>query len=118
LIQCALCPRQIKGGILRVKKHLVGGYKDILKCPNTTTAIVRELKAALDEGKRGRPKGQYFDEVESHENEDDDVVEVIRSSSRGDSSTITTSKRKELSSKASTVGATKKPITSLLRRTP
>jgi hypothetical protein len=52
LIQCALCPRQIKGGFLRVKKHLVGGYKDILKCPNTTTAIARELKAALDEGKR------------------------------------------------------------------
>jgi hypothetical protein len=118
LIQCALCPRQIKGGILRVKKHLVGGYKDILKCPNTTNAIARELKAALDEGKRDRPKGQYFDEVESHENEEDDVVEVIGSSSRGGSSTRTTGKRKELSSNPSTVGATKKPITSLLRRTP
>ena len=100
-----------------MRKHLVGGYKDILKCPNTTTAIARELKAALDEGKRDRPKGQYFDEVESHDNEDDDVVEVIGSSSRGGSSTRTTGKRKELSSKASTVGATKKPITSLLRRT-
>jgi hypothetical protein len=32
-----------------VEKHLVGGYKDILKCPNTTTAIARELKATLDE---------------------------------------------------------------------
>jgi hypothetical protein len=41
LIQCALCPRQIKGGILRVKKNLVSGYKDILNCPNTTTAIAR-----------------------------------------------------------------------------
>jgi hypothetical protein len=29
LIQCALCPKQIKGGIKRVKQHLVGGYGDI-----------------------------------------------------------------------------------------
>jgi hypothetical protein len=29
-----------------------------------------------------RPKGQYFDEAESNENENDDVVEVIGSSSR------------------------------------
>jgi hypothetical protein len=25
LIQCALCPKQIKGGIKRVKQHLAGG---------------------------------------------------------------------------------------------
>jgi hypothetical protein len=99
------------------KKHLVGGYKNILKCPNATTTVARELEAALDEGKEDRPKGEYFDEAESNENEDD-VVEVIVSASRGGNSTGTTGKRKELSSRPSTVGATKKSITTLLRRTP
>jgi hypothetical protein len=31
LIQCALCPKQIKGGIKRVKQHLAGDYGDIVK---------------------------------------------------------------------------------------
>ena len=36
LIQCALCPRKIKGGIIRVKQHLAGGSTEILVCPKTT----------------------------------------------------------------------------------
>jgi len=73
LIQSSLCPRRITGGISRVKQHLVGGYKDIIKCPNTTTAIAKELKADLDDGKRGRTV--YLDDQAS-EAAEEDVAEV------------------------------------------
>ena len=36
LIQCALCPRKIKGGIIRVKQHLAGGSTEILVSQNHT----------------------------------------------------------------------------------
>jgi hypothetical protein len=32
----------------------VGGYKDIVKCHNTTIEISKEMKATLDSEKRGR----------------------------------------------------------------
>ncbi|VFQ79370.1 unnamed protein product [Cuscuta campestris] len=37
LVECTLCHKQINGGIGRFKRHLVGGFGDVTKCPNTTT---------------------------------------------------------------------------------
>jgi hypothetical protein len=58
-------PKQIKGGIKRVKQHIGGGYGDIIKCPNTTREIAKEMNEALNNGKRARPL--YLD---------DDVLEM------------------------------------------
>jgi len=117
LIQCALCPRKIKGGIIRVKQHLAGGSTEILVCPKTTPEIQKEMKAALDAGKTKRDIPVYDDSEEGDGEED--TVEVIESSRAGSSSSSrSTSKRKESASKPPTAPSSKKPINALLRRTP
>ena len=117
MIQCALCPRKIKGGIIRVKQHLAGGSTEILVCPKTTPEIQKEMKAALDAGKTKRDIPVYDDSEEGDGEED--TVEVIESSRAGSSSSSrSTSKRKESASKPPTAPSSKKPINALLRRTP
>jgi len=117
LIQCVLCPRKIKGGIIRVKQHLAGGSTEILVCPKTTPEIQKEMKAALDAGKTKRDIPVYDDSEEGDGEED--TVEVIESSRAGSSSSSrSTSKRKESASKPPTAPSSKKPINALLRRTP
>lgn len=70
-IRCGLCPQLIKGGgITRLKQHLVGGYGDIIKCPNTTEEIRQEIDKAMVPKKK-----PSFDEPD-----DDDVVEVTEES--------------------------------------
>ncbi|XP_043704525.1 uncharacterized protein LOC122654483 [Telopea speciosissima] len=47
LVKCNLCKKDLKGGIKRIKQHLVGGYGDVAKCTKTTAAIAQEMNAAL-----------------------------------------------------------------------
>jgi hypothetical protein len=101
LIQCALCPKQIKGGIKRVKQHLAGGYGDIVKCPNTTREISKEMNEALNNGKRARPLYLDDDVLEDEAGQDDDVQVMgsrsMSASSKASSCTVpspgTTAKR-------------------------
>ncbi|KAL9670399.1 hypothetical protein QQ045_007950 [Rhodiola kirilowii] len=52
MIECTLCHKQVHGGIRRVKMHLAGGYPEVTKCKNTTTTIIKELRDAIEKGKR------------------------------------------------------------------
>jgi hypothetical protein len=70
-VLCA--PKQIKGGIKRVKQHLASGYGDIVKCPNTTREIAKEMNEALNNGKRARPLYLDDDVMEDEAGQDDDV---------------------------------------------
>jgi hypothetical protein len=95
LIQCALCPKQIKGGIKRLKQHLAGGYGDIVKCPNTTREIAKEMNEALNNGKRARPLYLDDDVMEDEAGQDDDVQVMgsrsMSASSKASSCTVPSS---------------------------
>jgi hypothetical protein len=56
-----------------VKQHLASGYGDIVKCPNTTREIAKEMNEALNNGKRARPLYLDDDVMEDEAGQDDDV---------------------------------------------
>ena len=128
LIQCALCPKQIKGGIKRLKQHLAGGYGDIVKCPNTTREIAKEMNEALNNGKHARPLCLDDDVMEDEAGQDDDVQVMgsrsMSASSKASSCTVpssgTAAKRNKaiFQLKPHPIAAPKKSIASMIRRTP
>jgi hypothetical protein len=91
-----LCPKQIKGGIKRLKQHLAGGYGDIVKCPNTTRDIAKEMNEALNNGKWARLL--YLDDnvMEDEAGQEDDVQVMGRrsmsASSKASSCTVPSSR--------------------------
>jgi hypothetical protein len=121
-------PKQIKGGIKRVKQHLTGGYGDIVKCPNTTREIAKEMNEVLNNGKRARPLYLDDDVMEDEAGQDDDVqVMGSRSmsvSSKASSCTVpstrTAAKRNKaiFQLKPHPIAAPKKSIASMIRWTP
>jgi len=68
LVECVLCGTQVKARIKRLKEHLVGGYGDAIKCPETTTEIAAAMEAALVKGRRRRVLNL---------DDDDDGVQVV-----------------------------------------
>ncbi|KAM3336297.1 hypothetical protein ACQJBY_030343 [Aegilops geniculata] len=42
-IQCVLCGKNVSSGVLRMKKHLGGGYKVVLMCLKATDGIRKEM---------------------------------------------------------------------------
>jgi hypothetical protein len=108
-----------------LKQHLAGGYGDIVKCPNTTREIAKEMNEALNNGKRARPL-YLDDDVMEDEAEQEDDVQVMGSrsmsaSSKASSCTVpssgTTAKRNKaiFQLKPHPIAA---PIASMIRRTP
>ncbi|KAL4574986.1 hypothetical protein LXL04_021826 [Taraxacum kok-saghyz] len=45
---CNFCGTVVKGGAFRLKQHLIGGFKDAKKCPNSPEHVKEELKAFMD----------------------------------------------------------------------
>jgi hypothetical protein len=126
LIQCALCPKQINGGIKKVKQHLASGYGDIVNCHNTTREIAKEMNEALNNGKQAR--SLYLDddvlEDEAGPNDDVQVIGSMSASSKASSCIVpssgTTAKRSKaiFQLKPHPIAAPKKSIASMIRRTP
>ncbi|KAL9673331.1 hypothetical protein QQ045_029587 [Rhodiola kirilowii] len=52
MTQCSLCDKIMHAGVRRLKHHLAGGYADVEKCLHTTTEIMKEMRSAIDKGKR------------------------------------------------------------------
>jgi hypothetical protein len=72
-VACTLCDSMVCGGIKRLKQHLAGGYGDTKMCPETTTAIRKEMRNYLESNKRKRPL--FLDD--DKEQVDPDVVMVV-----------------------------------------
>ena len=126
LVECILCGTQVKSGIKRLKEHLVGGYRDALKCEKTTTAIAAEMEAALVQGRRRRALNL---------DDDDDGVQVVEvqnnanAASQSSGTTVqhpssgTTSKRKQSALKFANLPPRpkekeKKSVITMLRKNP
>ncbi|XP_042475480.1 uncharacterized protein LOC122057437 [Macadamia integrifolia] len=56
LVRCMLCGKDVKGGIKRLKQHLVGGYGDVTKCLKTTAKIAREMHEAIIRNQKRKPE--------------------------------------------------------------
>ncbi|XP_042499920.1 uncharacterized protein LOC122078124 [Macadamia integrifolia] len=97
LVRCTLCGKDAKGGIKRLKQHLIGGYGDISKCPKTIAAIAREMHEAIMRNQKRKP--YVFDEDYSVDHQQgEDLLEEIESGGQ--------------------LQSVKGPIDSYLRRTP
>jgi hypothetical protein len=47
-VTCKLCDKRIIGGIIRFKKHLAGGYGDVIPCPEAGTELWKKIQQCLD----------------------------------------------------------------------
>ena len=64
-IICTYCNKETNGGINRFKKHLVGGYSDVKKCPKCPELVRDELREYMMKKKDIRNKMDsipHFDE--------------------------------------------------------
>lgn len=86
---CSFCGQVTKGGVYRLKIHLIGGHKDEKKCPNCLEHVREECRAYMQ--KKGEIKAQQHMEAnfrmqqqaygyEGTENEEEYVIEVGGSS--------------------------------------
>ncbi|XP_042476322.1 uncharacterized protein LOC122058015 [Macadamia integrifolia] len=85
LVRCNLCKKDIKGGIKRLKQHLVGGYGDVAMCNKTTAMIAAEMHAALMRNKK--KKLEVLDNDDDQEGESPVEVEEQMQSGYGRPST-------------------------------
>jgi hypothetical protein len=54
-MECILCDKIVHAGVTRLKQHLVGGYSEVLRCLNTTTAISKKMHEYLKRNARQKP---------------------------------------------------------------
>ncbi|XP_028085221.1 uncharacterized protein LOC114286269 [Camellia sinensis] len=79
--KCNFCGKEMNGGVFRVKQHLVGGYRNVIKCPRCPTEVSNEVADYM--AKKKQLKDQLnlmpdFDEMVNEEDfeDEDDVVEI------------------------------------------
>ncbi|PIN11847.1 hypothetical protein CDL12_15543 [Handroanthus impetiginosus] len=71
-IICKYCNKETNWGVNRSKKHLVGGYKDVKKCPKCPEFVRDEMRAYMTRRQETRNKMDtipHFDEMIEEENE-------------------------------------------------
>jgi len=93
-----LCGNESSGGIKSLKKHLAGGYGDIILCPTKVGTKIRKEMEAYMQKKRRRPLALDDIEEEAREQEDE-VVEVAAVDVQGATPKVTA---KKLSSRIAT----------------
>ncbi|CAI9288045.1 unnamed protein product [Lactuca saligna] len=82
---CTFCGQVTKGGVYRLKIHLIGGHKYAKKCPNFPEHAREECRAYMQ--KKGEIKAHQHMEAnfrmqqqtygyEGIENEEEDVIEI------------------------------------------
>ncbi|CAM8937151.1 unnamed protein product [Rhodiola kirilowii] len=119
MIECTLCNKKVHGGIKRMKMHLTGGYPEVTMCENTTTAIIKEMREAIEKGKR-KTNVPLDDEDDDDGNHEAPPIETSTAASRTVSSSTGSSKRKRTATNF-IVPQLLKPtqtIASKLRKTP
>ncbi|GKE94513.1 hypothetical protein Tco_1579368 [Tanacetum coccineum] len=92
--KCNFCFKVTKGGAFRLKKHLVGGFKDVTDCPSCpehVKTIVREFMINKQIAKRTNQLLPRLNEVDE-DSEDDEEVCFVTSMKRGSGSGEGTSK--------------------------
>ena len=82
-VRCLLCAFLCKGGIGRLKSHLMGGDKNILKCPNVPKFISKESRDYVTKKKTGsnKCKGKdpmFIDETEVVDLEDPNQMKQLK----------------------------------------
>ncbi|KAL9674047.1 hypothetical protein QQ045_030313 [Rhodiola kirilowii] len=66
---CGLCSKlMLSGGARRLKHHLAGGFTDVITCPKTTSAIMKEMRDYLKNNSRKTPV-PVDDEIEDDGND-------------------------------------------------
>ncbi|KAL6579819.1 hypothetical protein OROMI_007843 [Orobanche minor] len=73
-LRCNLCGKVTKGGVFRMKEHLVGGKRNATKCPNATEEVRKEVLDFMNAKKQSKEVVDLNEfEVEDYD-EDDDVL--------------------------------------------
>ena len=61
---CKVCNKRIAGGIKRSKKHLAGGYGDVLLCSKVSTELRKMMGEYLDANNNAEDEEQDEDEFD------------------------------------------------------
>ncbi|CAH1433739.1 unnamed protein product [Lactuca virosa] len=80
---CNFYGQVVKGGVFRLKHHMVGGYKDVKKCPNCPGHVQEEVKAYLEKKQNlkaqqqmEQARFQMYEPDEYDDVDEEDVVEI------------------------------------------
>lgn len=117
-LQCVLCGKNITSGVLRMKKHLGGGYTEVRMCLKATDEIRKEMHLYMKTNSTKFKAMQLDgDEVEAT---DGDGGEEAGASSRASNSTAASTKRKSCFIVTAPVAAKRKSksIADEVRKTP
>ena len=117
-IQCVLCGKNITSGVLRMKKHLGGGYIEVRMCLKANDEIRKEMHLYMKTNSNKFKSMQLDgDEVEAT---DGDGGEEVEASSRASNSTAASTKMKASFIVTAPVAAkrTSKSIADEVRKTP
>ncbi|KAM3351539.1 hypothetical protein ACQJBY_023483 [Aegilops geniculata] len=118
-LQCVLCGKNITSGVLRMKKHLGGGYTEVKMCLKATDAIRKEMHLYLKTNST-KFKAMQLDGDEVEATDGDGGEEEVEASSRASNSTAASTKRKASFIVTAPVAAkrTSKSIADEVRKTP
>ncbi|XP_070055759.1 uncharacterized protein [Nicotiana tomentosiformis] len=58
-IKCVFCEKTYHGGITRHKQHLIGGFKNVIRCPLCPPEVREEVKAFVDKKNVTRTQMNY-----------------------------------------------------------
>ncbi|KAL4582822.1 hypothetical protein LXL04_007383 [Taraxacum kok-saghyz] len=72
---CNFCGTVVKGGAYRLKQHLIGGFKDAKKCPNSPEHVKAELRDFM-ENKQSLKAQQLMQQARFQLQEPDEYDEV------------------------------------------
>lgn len=80
-VTCKYCQKVSKGGIYRAKQHLVGGYRNVIRCPTCPAHVREEIKAFMEGKKQLKDQINLIPELDEFvgigdDEDEDDVVEV------------------------------------------
>ncbi|XP_039003164.1 uncharacterized protein LOC120129826 isoform X2 [Hibiscus syriacus] len=69
---CSFCGQTFKGGVFRIKLHMIGGFKDARKCPNCPEHVREELNVFMMKKQTAKAEQHMQAKNWMHQQQDDE----------------------------------------------
>ncbi|GFP84403.1 hypothetical protein PHJA_000584100 [Phtheirospermum japonicum] len=81
-LTCNYCKKRLNGGVCRVKQHLVGGFKNVTKCPRCPEKVREECRVFMANKKQDKEQFNKFididDMVDDEDYKDEEMIHICQ----------------------------------------